>query len=265
MGGKAGKTGFTLMEVMVSVSIFSFIMIAVAMVYITGTRAYRQGVFMAQMRLQGTKTLTVITRELIDCRIMDGENYLDYVTYQKPTPRQNALGELRFVDTATRDPFWGDGETEIDGGAIPHVGNLLRLQFVPVATLNEGLDGVDYNRDGDQLDIYERGHIVRIVLDMNRVELSRRILTTNWVFKPALPHAVPPAYNPVELAAMDMDDVDGNQDDPDPVFLLLDDNGLPNPAGGRIQVRLFAMEILNRVPVLEHCETVVTPVNKTVE
>ncbi|MHC4600872.1 MAG: prepilin-type N-terminal cleavage/methylation domain-containing protein [Planctomycetota bacterium] len=258
--------GFTLVEVMIAVGIFSVIAIAVSLLYQSGTKAYRQSVIMAQMRMQCQRTIFEITRDLVDCQIIDGANLLDRINFQKPTARRNTFGELRLIDTSTNQPFWGDGETEDDGGATTHVGNTVRIRFISNAIWSEAADNVDYNRDGDMTDVYERGRIVREVFAAGSpppaAPVRTRNLTGNWVFVPQLPHATPPELGPMELQGIDIDNLDGNMDDPDPIFLLLDDAGAPDAAGGRIQVRIFNMAILNRIPVLVCYETVVTPVNK---
>ncbi|MHC4778988.1 MAG: PulJ/GspJ family protein, partial [Planctomycetota bacterium] len=74
MGKRTNTTGFTLIEMMIVVGIFSVIAMAVSMVYLSGTRAYKQGVIQAQMRMQCQRTITEITRDLVDCRIIDGVN-----------------------------------------------------------------------------------------------------------------------------------------------------------------------------------------------
>ncbi|MHC4778481.1 MAG: hypothetical protein ACYTFG_07905, partial [Planctomycetota bacterium] len=177
--------------------------------------------------------------------------------------RQDAFGDLSVINTSSNEPFWGDGDLEVFGSGEVHVGNTIRIAFVQTALLSEAVDNVDYNRDGDMIDTYERGRLQRSVLDTAGNIMSQRFIAGPWVFKPVLPHAVPPELSAMEYAALDMDNLDGLQDDPDSIFMIIDDNGAPDAAGGRVQIRLFNMAVLNNGPVLVSYETVVTPVNKT--
>jgi hypothetical protein len=57
---------------------------------------------------------------------------------------------------------------------------------------------------------------------------------------------------------MDLDGIDG----PDPSFLIVDDAGAPSPTGGRIQVRVFTMNVVNRTPLLMNSGALITPINR---
>jgi len=256
--GIDGQRGFTLLEVMMSLAFFSVIIVTISMVFISGTRTYHQSVRLAQMRMLTQRALREIRKDLGDARFLDGSNLLDQVEFQRPTPRENTLGELRYINTGTMEPYWGDGETEVDGSGPTHVDNRIRFQFVRFELLDEAIDGVDYNRDGDQTDEFERGRIVRMLLAPDLTLISQSNITHDWVFKLVLPHAIPPDLTGAEYAAFQVD----NQGSPDPLFMLIDDDGNPDPAGGRLQVVLFNMQMIDRNPVLVRSETVITPVNK---
>jgi prepilin-type N-terminal cleavage/methylation domain-containing protein len=162
-----GLRGFTLVEVMISVSIFAVIMVAVNLVYLAGTRTYQQSTTMAQGRMITQKVVFEMEKDLVDCRVRDGSNLLDQLHFDKPTPRIRSGGnpdtDLRYFDASTLLPFWGDGETETDGSAELHVDNYIRYEFIQAAVLTEAADRRDYNRDGDMTDTFQRGRIVRSV------------------------------------------------------------------------------------------------------
>ncbi|GEM_PF-3148623 len=256
------KRGFTLLEMMISVVIFVVVMAAVFLTYMSGTRLYGHSTKIAQMRTLTQLTMSRVEKDLADCMILDtGMNRLDEINFQRPTPRQNAFGELRYVDTSTNEPFWGDGETEVDGSGETHVDNTLRLSFVRDRLLDESVDGVDYNLDGDTSDVFEEGRIVRSVLPAGGgapLE-TRNLCSFGVVFKPVLPAGLPHVgLTAGELAPLDIDGANG----PDPLFLIIDDAGNPDPTGGRIQVKIFTMVILDGRPMLVHRESVITPVGK---
>lgn len=264
MGRRGAGGGFTLLEVLAATTVFSIVLIAVGATFLMGTNAYRDSVKMAHMRLLTQRALMDMRTDLMDCHLLDGSNLLDAINFQRPTPKRNLLGDVHYINTAdyqanVNNPYWGDGETEVEGSGETHVGNTIRLAFVPAALLDEAMDGVDYNRDGDRADRYERGRIRRSVFTSGGALVTERDLTQDWVVRPALPRPVPPELDPAtELPLLDVDGMGG----PDPVFLILDDDGAADGAGGRIQVRLFFLEMLNRLPVLMCAETVLTPVNK---
>lgn len=263
-------SGFSLIEVMVTIGIFGVIMLAVNTLYLSGTRTYGDSVKLAQMRMQTQRAVHEIEKDLIDCRIIDGGNMLDQINFQKPTPRMRPGGstaaDRRYIESGDA-VNWGDGELEIDGSPDIHVGNWIRLEFVSAGAISEGADRVDYNGDNDLLDSFERGRIERSVWRPQPapnppILVQRRALSGNWLFKAPIPTGqpgVPGSFtDPNLIASMDIDGLNG----PDPLFLIVDGGGSPSPTGVRIQVRVFSMSVLNRVPVSVNCASLVTPINR---
>ena len=87
-------TGFTLIEIMVVISVFGLILTAVMMLFLQGTKTYRQSVTMAQMRFRTQKAIDDMKSELVDARLIDSNNRLDTISFQRPTPVEDALGAV---------------------------------------------------------------------------------------------------------------------------------------------------------------------------
>lgn len=265
------RRAFTLLEMMIVVGIFGILLTAVLMLFVTGTRTYRQSVSVHQMRFRTQKVVDEMRAELLDAFLVSGANALDSISFQRPTPVEDTPGgELRYVD-ASYKIYKGNGELQQSGAGDDNLDQTddgfprITFQFVPLdppAPISEAAEGFDLNNDGDRSDTFERGRLVRVVFGSDQAEVSRRDLTTDWVFKAQTPAGFTSTPTMADLEPFDLDNLDGNRDDPDPIFLIVNDQGQPDHGGQRLQIKVFTMEYIDGRPVLVYSEATVTPVNK---
>ena len=180
-------TGFTLIEIMVVISVFGLILTAVMMLFLQGTKTYRQSVTMAQMRFRTQKAIDDMKSELVDARLIDSNNRLDTISFQRPTPVEDALGaDPRYVQSKAEGyaPILGNGDlhrlnTTDDNIATAGASHpRIIYRFVKLVDITEAGIGFDLNNDNDMNDTFERGRIERVVttsLWVGRPETLRRL------------------------------------------------------------------------------------------
>ena len=151
------RRGLSLLEVAVSATLLTTILMATLAVMHTGNSAVAQGEVKAAVQESGRLTLERALQPLAECRILALGLASDSVTYQVPV----YTGQEGIDFDPDYDITWGS-ESEPDGGSV-------MVGFESLGTIDEAAEGVDYNRDGDLLDRFHQGHLARTDLVSGQV------------------------------------------------------------------------------------------------
>lgn len=238
-GRMSGKQGFTLLEMMIVLAIFSTVMMGAISVLTTGQESYNVGAIKTGLENDALRVMDLLTESLPECRIItspqDSNNYT-MLAFQVPVVSGTA--------------YW-DSLGSIYWGAADNVGWCMVYVFVADQTMNEAADTRDYNEDGDMADIFERG---RIVL---RIYNSTVLDDANIVQEIIMGHNFLVMLNPDDpnypVSATTDRNGDFNMDgEPDPIFVRIDGNYTPSTVppygdspglGNRIRINLFLVTL----------------------
>jgi hypothetical protein len=162
---KKSCEGTSALEIIIVVVIFGVVLFALFGVFSSGdaSAGYLSAVTTHQGRSR--QVIEKLSRELIDARVLGlaAPPGLPTIDFQIPVDA-DADG-----DVMTDDGLIEWGAPEVAG---PTLGSFVRLAFEQSGTLSEPADGFDYNRDGDQLDIFRLGRIVRTTQGGFRTQLG---------------------------------------------------------------------------------------------
>lgn len=196
------RSGFTLLEVIVVCSIFAVVALLMFGLFMTSQETFDAGLAFHTVQEQSTRMFMDIERDFKEARFLHAPmgSLRRHTVLCIQCPVDND-GDGTSVDTSGVAPNvvtggveWGSkrgivrtaglpslqvvaGQTVVETGSTDpgwHPGGYVTYAFEPLEALSEADTKIDYNQDRDLADRFQRGRIVRIVLDFNHVERERR-------------------------------------------------------------------------------------------
>lgn len=163
------KNGFTLIEVLIAAAILSLMLAGVMTVLLVGQDSFNQGTITVYLESEATRILDWLTMDLPECRIESS-----------PTDGNNHTSMTIQIPVEVGGAYW-DAAGNIYWGASGNQGWTITYQFSSLETLDETVTQKDYNRDGDILDKFERGKMMKIIKDatdvtQESIDMGRNIL-----------------------------------------------------------------------------------------
>lgn len=156
------------------VVLFGAIMAITGNLLISGVNLYNQGILEQANDLNITRVFEDILKTLNNASIIRAADLTAsnaWLEFQVPTPTES--GEYLQVDGT---PNWGDGK---------NLGWKLRLFYQVEGEIQESEAGIDINRDGQKIAVYEFGNIFLLHLNDTNQEQNRVPITTRgWVMRP---------------------------------------------------------------------------------
>lgn len=228
MKTRCGERGFTLLELMIAVSILSIVMLtALSALKMVGdsmaAETLDNAAYSAVERVVGE-----IAEELhcADITLVSADRTT--INYQIPVDLD---GDGTVFVTGTENVEYG-----FELGGMPRNGSVT-YSFVATETVSELALGRDLNGDGDSADVFDLGHMAKVMTDID----AGRTLTWkrgNWLVQPS------GAYG---------GDIDGDGDD-DPIFEQLGNH--------RLRISLWSLGVDPRIaPRLANSRSSVYAVN----
>ncbi len=164
--------GFSAVEVVISAAILLTVYATIARGFASSGGASQFVGANLQVALTGTvrRIAAELERGELDAQAADGAS----LAYQFPVDPD---GDGSFFD-ATGAVQWG---MEVGGADV--AGARATVAFVTDQVLDEAALGADVNGDGDQVDRFDRGHLVRSLPDGSSVSL-----TGAWILQPTGAH-----------------------------------------------------------------------------
>ncbi|MHC4916625.1 MAG: prepilin-type N-terminal cleavage/methylation domain-containing protein [Planctomycetota bacterium] len=148
--------GFSLLEVMVAIGILSLVMLMTFASMKSATDVSAVENTRNRLDRKGAKALDTMSKELRSASVLGVAGNGTVLVFQKPVDLD---GNGTVLDKT------GEPEFGIDDVSPPATG-AINFQFVPnnalsVGPMNEALLRRDLNGDGDRLDVFDRGRIMR--------------------------------------------------------------------------------------------------------
>lgn len=196
------RRAFTLLEMMIVCAIFAVIALLMFQIFKTSQDTFDMGMAFNAVQEQATKMFQDIERDFKEARFLQAPlgSLRDHTTLVIQCPVDND-GDGTTVDTVGVLPNVNAGEVEwgakkgivtiaglplyqitaaqtivltgqTDKGWYP--AGYITYCFEPSETLSEATTKIDYNSDNDITDVFQRGKIIRILLDFNHREVERR-------------------------------------------------------------------------------------------
>ncbi len=275
MKNRNDNYGFTLLEMVIVAVILSIVFAAMFQLLFAANAAYETSTVLQDMDKQAVRAIKRMSTELNNARAgsggVPGPGGKEYVGGQKVDDTFHFI-EIQVpvnVDDGSGNmvPYTVVGTTiSINWGAGNNIGHWIRYEFQSLETISEPTTGVDYNRDGDTNDTFQRGNIVRSVFDDEATNAARNMVETRILAGPYIfvRDWSDPEIDVERNQAGRTSIMDGNDADTldDPIFRVCDDNGVQIDSGENVRICIFAMKSVHKRPEMIRRDSIVFPINK---
>jgi prepilin-type N-terminal cleavage/methylation domain-containing protein len=238
---RQGQKGFTLVELMIVITLLAGMLIGVMYVIISGQDIFNEGTMTSYLESEGNRLIDIIKDNINECKVITASAPTTTNNYALLAIQVPVLVGGSYWNTTTGAVYWG----AYDNNNQPQQGWHITYSFVPTTTnLNEAVTKLDYNRDNDITDSFDVGDI--------------------WMYMySAYPETVANLQNSVKLGSnvitvANQRYLDINNDGvDDPIFSFLDDSGNPVTDGGnRIRINIWLSGIgARQTPIIVNCRT----------
>ncbi|MFH1226504.1 MAG: prepilin-type N-terminal cleavage/methylation domain-containing protein [Planctomycetota bacterium] len=221
------KKGFTLLELVISMSMFVVVAAVVAVIQLTAQDTFNQGTVESDLEQAGISAIDIISDNLVDCKIVTAPTAVAGNEYALLTIQVPVLGGITPTLSYWNDAgviYWGANSTQNYKLKYTWVQSQdLIAPYNTNDTLTEAADHRDWNKDGDMTDTFKLGKLVEIRLDAADAAVFTRTIC---------------AY----VMAGNVNKYDDINDDgtTDPMFQFLDAAGTAVATGGnRVRINLW--------------------------
>ncbi|MEW6026136.1 MAG: type II secretion system protein [Planctomycetota bacterium] len=238
------ENGFTLLELIIVMSIL-IVMIGGAMyVIFSGQEAFDEGSITSFLESQAARLIDAVKDDIAECLVITGTSV--------PTTSNNYASLTIKVPVLVSGAYWNTATGAVNWGAYDSSGNpqpnwYIKYSFSYTKTLSEAADGLDYNKDGDLTDSFDIGEMVKDVYNTTDV----------------LQYSVKLCNDIMTVATNRYLDVDGNGDN-DPIFVYCDKDGesvTSNGIGVILNFWLGGKLGAKRNPILVNTSTAIMLIN----
>jgi len=236
---KTRRSGFTLIEIMIVVIVLTLLFLTVMGTFTAGQAACSIGNANLNLQMTSTRCMSEMTRRLRAARILQYDDVTGmWLDFQVPVDHDGD-GDIL------------DDDNLVEWGAERNVGWYYRYAYVKRGEFDEsdqGVDGVDLNRDGDTGDDWSLGSIVEQLYSDTGI-----LMRTRWL-SPSCVVTTPEGWG-------FGGDVNGDWA-PDPLFTRLTREGNTDPtAGTNVRVSFFSFrQTPQQRTVFRRCTSIVATV-----
>ncbi|MFH0889124.1 MAG: prepilin-type N-terminal cleavage/methylation domain-containing protein [Planctomycetota bacterium] len=241
--GDLSLTGFTLIELMIVVTILTGMLVGAMYVIISSQNIYTEGAMESYLESEGMRLTDIIKEDINECFVITGS---------MPTTSNNYATLTLKVPVKVGGNYWDPATGAIYWGANDNQNWYIIYDFVPnnpTPNLVEATTHLDYNGDGDIIDSFDTGNLWKYVYNaggvlQEQVNLGGNIITV--------------ATN----RYLDINNDGAN----DPIFSLRDKNNnlvTSGSNGNRVRINLWFGGVLGagQKPIIVDCKTDVVLLN----
>jgi prepilin-type N-terminal cleavage/methylation domain-containing protein len=165
------REGFTLLEVIIVMSIFVVIIGAAMYFVLSGQQTFDEGLMTSFLESQATRLTDSMKDDISECLVITASAPATANDYASLTIQVPVRSGGSYLNPDTGAVYWG----AYDNNNNPQQNWQITYRFEPdparsgLNALNENADRMDYNRDGDIADAFDVGRIVKEVYDSSAV------------------------------------------------------------------------------------------------
>lgn len=177
-----GEAGTTLLEIIIAAAILSIVVGITLSVMITGQKVYSHEIIQGDCEERSRRFLELLADDLAgaDGGSLSIANSHTRIDFKVPVDYDN-----------DGDVLAGDGRTieygAIDNDGMKRLNYWYRYEFIQEATLNESVDKIDYNMDGQLTKTFASGRIERSVLDTGKNVVGKATVVARSVLLVSAP------------------------------------------------------------------------------
>lgn len=162
--------GFTLIEVLIATVLLAIILASIIGVLFTSQRSFNESIVQTSLESEATILMDRLTEYISECKIVG-----------IPIPANQHASITIQIPVLVTGTYWSADGNAINWGAGSVIIWTMTYQFTPKETLDETVTHLDYNKDKDILDKFERGRLELVFKDAGAVTQNTIILSNNVI------------------------------------------------------------------------------------